>query len=341
MNQKKKNILLGVLIVGVISMSVAFAALSTNLSINGSASIPTTKWDIHFDNGDDNTPTQHQDGKTNRGAITGVQFAATSITNFTATLNQPNDEVVYNFDIVNAGTIDGQLDNFTKTLTCNSSDCSMITYTIDCEDAQQNDANQSDYILAHGQSVSCVMKIKYNEQTNSGNGVYEQGAVNATATASWLYKQVEGNGGGGNTPTPQPTGNWDNYITPSQTSGGATLPQGSTMWIQENTQSGENEVCGVLPSGVVCLENNTDITEFVNCDKSGENCTTIGYAAQKKAELELKGAGTCEVNADAFRCEGGDGYPDFILSTNTSVVYSNYGICMIAKNDGSAVCQLY
>ena len=304
MNQKKKNILLGVLIVGVISMSVAFAALSTNLSISGSASIPTTKWDIHFDNGDDNTPTQHQDGKTNRGAITGVQFAATSITNFTATLYQPNDEVVYEFDIVNEGTIDAQLDNFTKTLTCNTSNCSMITYTIDCEDASHNDANQSDYILAHGQSVSCVMKIKYNEQTNSGNGVYEQGAVNATASASWIYKQVEGNGGSGNNSGNENGGSGSGQSGEEQGQGGEesasceltgqygydfvggnsatgegtcewsnTLSPDAKTYARYNTTTGTQELCAVLSGGTACISTsdlssvesvNSKITEFQN-----------------------------------------------------------------------------
>ena len=213
MDNRKRNILLGVLIVGVISMTVAFAALSTTLNISGTASLPTTKWDIHFANGQDNTPQTHLDGKTNKGKITGLQFAATSITNFTATLYQPNDEVVYNFDIVNEGTIDGQLDNFNKTITCNSSNCDMITYTITCEDATHNDANTDDYILASGQSVSCEMKIKYNDQTNTGNGVYTQSAVNMTAGATWLYKQVEGNSsqGGNSGGSEQGGGNENNY----------------------------------------------------------------------------------------------------------------------------------
>ena len=265
MNQKKKNILLGVLIVGVISMSVAFAALSTNLSISGSASIPTTSWNIHFANNHDSTQSPHQDGTVNRGAITGVQFAATSITGFTATLYQPNDEVVYEFDIVNEGTIDAQLDNFTKTLTCNTSDCSMITYTIDCEDASHNDANQSDYILAHGQSVSCVMKIKYNDQTNSGNGIYEQGAVNATATASWIYKQVEtaqgGNSGSGSGGNEEPGGN--NEPTPPSPSGNYTYTSKgvasansvNNAWSAyiRTDANGYKEVCKVFDNGTACL----------------------------------------------------------------------------------------
>ena len=277
MDNKKRNILLGILIVGVISMTVAFAALSTTLSINGTASLPTTSWNIHFDNGVDNTSGTHANGKVNKGTITGLQFAATSISNFTATLYQPNDEVVYNFDIVNEGTIDGQLDNFSKTLTCNSASCDMITYTITCEDASHNDANQSDYILASGESVSCEMKIKYNDQTNSNNGVYSQGAVSATASATWLYKQVEdsnnsggnsgsGSGGSGGNEQSNPyettfTGTYGYDYTDAETLGNG----GSSEWVNTldpnaigylRNDGTKIETCGVYGSGqagTVCL----------------------------------------------------------------------------------------
>ena len=51
---KNKNILLGVLIVGIISMTVAFAALSTRLNINGTANI-LNSWCVGFDNTKTNT----------------------------------------------------------------------------------------------------------------------------------------------------------------------------------------------------------------------------------------------------------------------------------------------
>ena len=50
MDNKKKNILLGVLIAGVVSMTVAFAALATNLKINGTTNIAATRWNVHFQN---------------------------------------------------------------------------------------------------------------------------------------------------------------------------------------------------------------------------------------------------------------------------------------------------
>ena len=367
MDNKKRNILLGVLIVGVISMTVAFAALSTTLSINGTAGIPTTRWDIHFANGTDNTSGTHANGKVNKGTITGLQFAATSISNFTATLYQPNDEVVYNFDIVNEGTIDGQLDNFTKTLTCNSASCDMITYTITCEDASHNDANQSDYILASGESVSCEMKIKYNDQTNSNNGVYSQGAVSATATATWLYKQVEGSnnsgnqGGneqgsgnsGGNEPSnPYETtfnGTYGYDFPGAETDGNGgssewvnTLDTNQTVYIRND--GSKIEVCGVFSSGTTCLTGASNISaysssgnyesDFYDVSGTTENITTTaGLEATGLKGYSLAKAEEMLNNGASSCVVGGSNVDCYMTDSGYCDIYGNGDVYC---NDGNS-----
>ena len=48
--QRTKKITMIVLIVVVIGLTVAFAALSQTLTINGSANVDAATWNIHFDN---------------------------------------------------------------------------------------------------------------------------------------------------------------------------------------------------------------------------------------------------------------------------------------------------
>ena len=280
-DQRKRNVLLVILLVFVVGMTIAFAALSTNLNISGMASIPASSWDIHFANGVNNTPSTHTDGTTNKATITGIQFAATSITNFTATLNQPKDEVIYNFDIVNAGSIDAQLDHFSKIVSCNSSkDCDLITITFTCLDAQNNDAMADDFILTKNSRVTCEMNIKYKDITNPGNKPHTQTAVNTTLTASWTWRQVEndtgdsdaddGDGGGGsnngypceltgpyaydfvggNSATSKGTCEWSNTLSPDRKS-----------YVRVNTTTGVQEVCVKLSGGTVCL-NSTNARDF-------------------------------------------------------------------------------
>ena len=50
MNSRTKNILIGVLLVGIISMTIVYAALSQQLNISGSAKVQSKSesWNIHF-----------------------------------------------------------------------------------------------------------------------------------------------------------------------------------------------------------------------------------------------------------------------------------------------------
>ena len=109
MTEKKKNILLAVLIVGVVSMTVAYAALSSNLNINGSASVQniSESWNIHF---------AHISNTANEVKTSGYASADSSITveNTTVTvpevtLKAPGDKVEYLFKVVNEGDITGYI----------------------------------------------------------------------------------------------------------------------------------------------------------------------------------------------------------------------------------------
>ncbi|MFR5756397.1 MAG: hypothetical protein ACLUD7_03070 [Lachnospiraceae bacterium] len=95
------------LLVAVLGLTVAFAALSQTLTINGSAAVNAASWDIHF---------EKTSGKETevKGAATFTEptLSGTTIENFSATLTKPGDSVTYYFDIVNKGTIDAQIENY-------------------------------------------------------------------------------------------------------------------------------------------------------------------------------------------------------------------------------------
>lgn len=105
--RRVKVLSLVALIVAVLGLTVAFAALSQTLTINGSANMDTATWDIHIENlkvgtiiGDAQVitePTISSDGK--------------SIENFKVSLTKPGDYVSYTFDFVNNGTIDAENTN--------------------------------------------------------------------------------------------------------------------------------------------------------------------------------------------------------------------------------------
>ncbi len=102
--RKVKALSLVALIIAVLGLTLAFAALSQTLTINGTASVNAAEWDIHFENLSEPTIT-------GSAIVNNVPtFTGTEITDFDVSLTKPGDSVTYEFDIVNNGTIDAKLD---------------------------------------------------------------------------------------------------------------------------------------------------------------------------------------------------------------------------------------
>lgn len=96
------------LIVSVLGLTVAFAALSQTLTINGSASVDAATWDIHFAN------LQAPEITGDASVTTPLVLESTTISNFNVSVTKPGDKIVYTFDIVNNGTINAVIDNFNE-----------------------------------------------------------------------------------------------------------------------------------------------------------------------------------------------------------------------------------
>ncbi len=102
-SRKMKIISLIVLVVMVLGLTVAFAALSQTLTINGSATVNTASWDIHFEN-------LTLSEKTGTAEVSGTpSLTGTVISGIDVSLNKPGDKIVYEFDLVNNGSIEAKL----------------------------------------------------------------------------------------------------------------------------------------------------------------------------------------------------------------------------------------
>lgn len=133
MNNKVQNVLLGVLAVGLIGITVAYAALTQQLKIEGTAKVASSTWDIHFDNLKGLAPV----GYATAGTL--AKTGETTIAGDIGTLKAPGDSITYTFDIVNAGDINAIIDTVTggQSITCASANqsvadavCKDLTYSI-------------------------------------------------------------------------------------------------------------------------------------------------------------------------------------------------------------------
>ena len=180
MKENTKNILLGVLIVGLVAMTVAYAALTTNLSISGTATVAEAKWNVRLEDFANDTSV------TSAGVTsisTGTSSDSTNVTkieNFTATLNQPGDKVRFTFNIANRGTINASKSSFSKHITV-SRKTGENTYAA----GATNSTNVDDY------TAVTVDGVKYNVSCSNDTTLTAVPSNPSTSTPATCYLEIE------------------------------------------------------------------------------------------------------------------------------------------------------
>ena len=107
MNNKIQNIVLGVLAVGLIGLTVAYASLSQNLTINGTAKVAAATWDIKFLN----LTQKSKSGYAAFPTSNALTASGTTISGNIGTLKAPGDSLTYTFDIKNNGSINAKVNS--------------------------------------------------------------------------------------------------------------------------------------------------------------------------------------------------------------------------------------
>ena len=110
--RRTKALVVVVLLIVIAGLTVAFAALSTTLNINGTAYLDAAKWGIRFENL--SSPTKIGSATTT-GTAKIEETKSASITGMNVSLSIPGDKIVYTVDLVNKGTINAKIDNIEKT----------------------------------------------------------------------------------------------------------------------------------------------------------------------------------------------------------------------------------
>lgn len=90
------------LIVAVLGLTVAFAALSETLTINGTANVDAATWDIHFENLESSI-------EGDASIVGEPQLNETTINNINMIITKPNDTVSFSVNLKNAGTLNAKI----------------------------------------------------------------------------------------------------------------------------------------------------------------------------------------------------------------------------------------
>jgi len=97
---KSNNIIMGVLVAVIAVMGVAFAAFSTTLNINGTATI-SSEWNVSFEAGTCSNTTQKDSGKASTGTVSVSGTTATVVANMAS----PGDVLTCTVKAKNNGTL--------------------------------------------------------------------------------------------------------------------------------------------------------------------------------------------------------------------------------------------
>ena len=343
-NNKTKNIILAVLVIGLVGMTIAYASLTQTLTINNNQATVSSNWRVRF-NGTVTTSV----GTTISGTTTGASYTANTpvldndrqtIKNLQATFTKPGDYVEVAFKVQNEGNIAAKGSSTTLVLgdlSCEpgtnsgvtqaeaNTFCGKLTKWVKHSDRTTN-WTFADTLAAYSgsgdyPSIDGILRIEMPSTLESTDlAALSKGSIVVTLEDTTLHFEQDDN-----PPVVGPT--WDNYITPTQKSGGAILPDNESFWIQQNTSTGDKEVCGVFPSGTVCLTNDSNGRQSEW--SSSKPYTLSGYTLQKKTEMESAGA-SCTVKSDNVKCVG----------SGMSCVVSRYGIVGCSTSDSSHYCSI-
>ena len=105
-SKKFLMIVLGVLLLSVFGLSIAYAILNVTLNINGSAKVTSADWDISIDNMSIVT-------EGSASVIKEPVVDGTEIKDFNVSLTKPGDAIFITFYVTNNGSIDAKFVNST------------------------------------------------------------------------------------------------------------------------------------------------------------------------------------------------------------------------------------
>ena len=251
--RKFKIVALVAVIIAVIGLSIAFAAMSRTLNINGRGSVDPANFDIYFTN-------LSQPTLKGEASVSGTPTLATkgvTISNMNVTLKKPNDSVVYTVDIKNDGDIDAEIENLVLPTFTNAQQ-ELFDFTVVYTNGGQ--AVSIGDTLAKGETRNVTITFKYKDITDES--LLPSTAQQISLSYQIIYKQTNkevlasgssGHNSGGNSSIGAFTRTWnlDNGFTLTYTSNTPTQDGGYTNGTATISGTGvipapgENEASGI------------------------------------------------------------------------------------------------
>ena len=182
--RKIKVLSIVALIVAVLGLTVAFAALSQTLTINGTAKVEKNnadgtgdKWNVRFYGVSSDGTTIDESTTTVKPVITGgssypakakdATLNDTTISGVDVTLRKPGDKVVYTFYVKNAGKINAKLSTANVSFNCTSTNQTYCDNNISSSLTYENgnSITQNDTLIS-GESKKMILTFEFKDLSN-------------------------------------------------------------------------------------------------------------------------------------------------------------------------------
>ena len=126
-NETKRNgIIIGALLITIALMTIGYAALATQLTINGTASTGDAKWNISY------LSIAKNESLSSTIAVENADPTASgTAATFNVTLPEPGTKIVYDLVVQNEGTIDAVFKSIEGVDAINAAEPTQIVYTVD------------------------------------------------------------------------------------------------------------------------------------------------------------------------------------------------------------------
>mgnify|MGYP003289661331 CR=1 FL=1 len=257
-NIKDRKVLtlgLCLILVCVFTLTVAYAALSAVLTIQGSARVTAADWDIYLAN----------PRVTGGSATTDVPLIKTSSTlEFETTLNMPGDFYEFTVDVVNDGSIDAMIENVVKTPDLTVEQAKFLKYEITYQNGETIENKQ---LLAKETTMPIKVRVEYRKDLS--NSDLPTGQVVLDLALELDYIQSDGTGSAVVN---------NGYSTIEFTIDGVTYQAREGMTWEEWVNSEYNTINAYVNGEVICLDSPINRLRYINpIDKDDVIDGTLNY----------------------------------------------------------------
>ena len=188
-NRRKKINIIFVLIMMVLIARVGYSALLSNLKVNGTSSVSTISWDVHFEN----VASTSSSNVTPTTAPSAPPSSKVTTLTYAVTFENPGDVYEFTVNVKNGGTIDAMISSFTNQVKVGNGSWSnnlpnYLDYSVKYSDDKEIQAGH-----ALGAGKTETIKVRTGVKSGLADSVYQEAAGKTLSFQVTLnYRQADG-----------------------------------------------------------------------------------------------------------------------------------------------------